>query len=268
MKYAHNRTACIAGVLRLPLRGKARPSRLIGAGRRPDLSGADVLEGELELRAGGEETRFTAGQGFAEKAGQEMQVVNVGATKARMVVTFVLPSGTELTTPAGTSSAPAPTVVSRHQQSFTSHSGPFDLVQLVQDFAPGAQTPPHSHGGTGQVTVLEGEFELRTSGGTSRFRAGQGFTETANESMQLTNVATGAARMVVAFVLPKGAELTTARGAVEMAATGPRDSAEWAARAIALVSLGLCLLQLSRKDPERRAFDRERAAGAEGWSIT
>jgi len=173
-----------------------------------------------------------------------------------MVVTFVLPRGAELTKPAGTSSAPAPTVVSRHQQSFDNHSGPFDLVQLVQDFAPGAQTPPHSHGGTGQVSVLEGEFERRKSGGTSRFAAGQGFTETANESMQLATVGAGKARMVVTFVLPKGAELTTARGAVELAATGPRDSGDWAARGVAFLSLGWCLMQLARRGPQRWAVDR------------
>ena len=38
----------------------------------------------------------------------------------------------------------------------------FDAVQLVLEFAPGAWSPVHSHGGQGFVTVLEGAVTIRT----------------------------------------------------------------------------------------------------------
>ena len=180
---------------------------------------ATVLEGEVVLKVGDKETRYTAGQGFVETADEKMQVLNTGTTRARFAVAFVLPKGAAFSTPAGTSAKPGPTVLSKHQTSIN-QAGPFDLVQIVQKFAPGAETPPHSHGGDGQVNVVDGEFELRTAGGTKRYSAGQGFTETAGQAMQLANVGSTEATMVVAFVLAKGAELTTARTAVELAATG------------------------------------------------
>ncbi|MBW3536755.1 MAG: cupin domain-containing protein [Actinobacteria bacterium] len=198
---------------------------------------ATVLEGEVVLRVGDKETTFSAGEGFVETAGEKMQVANTSSARARFVVAFVLPKGSELTTPGGTSSKPGPTVLSKHQISFD-QVGPFDLIQLVQKFAPGAATPPHSHGGNGQVNVVEGEFELRTPGSTKRFSAGQGFTETADQAMQLVNMGTTEATMVVAFVLAKGAELTTARGAVELAATGPLTTVPLTATGLWLVVVG------------------------------
>lgn len=196
-----------------------------------------VLEGEVTLKAGETEKKFGAGDGFAETADQKMQVVNTGPSRARMAVTFVVPQGKELTTPAGTSSAPAPTVLSKHQRSID-QPGPFDLVQLVQEFAPGAQTPPHSHGGNGQASVIEGELELRTGGSTKRFTAGEGFTEDADATLQVANVSAAKATMVATFVLPKGAELTTARGAVQLAATGLLTAVPLTAAGLWLVVVG------------------------------
>lgn len=180
---------------------------------------ATVLEGEVVLKVGDKETTYTAGQGFVETADEKMQVLNKSSSRARFAVAFVLPQGKAFSTPAGTSAKPGPTVLSKHQTAID-QPGPFDLVQLVQKFAPGAQTPPHSHGGDGQVNVVEGDFELRTGGGTKRFSAGDGFTETAGEAMQLANVGAGEATMVVSFVLSKGAELTTPRADLQLAATG------------------------------------------------
>src|SRR6478735_6805755 len=36
-------------------------------------------------------------------------------------------------------------------------SVPFEAIQLILELAPGAQTPPHSHGGPDLITVLDGE---------------------------------------------------------------------------------------------------------------
>ncbi len=168
-----------------------------------------ILEGELVVRAGSQETRYTATQGFGENANETIQVANTGTSRARMVVTFVLPKGAALTTAQGTSSNPAPVLVSKNQRDFTSGPAQFDLVQLVQEFAPGAETPVHSHGGSGQATVLDGELRVTAGGQETPYAATQGFGENANEALQVANRSAVRASMAVAFVLPKGAALTT-----------------------------------------------------------
>ena len=219
-----------------------------GAETPPHSHGGDglatVLSGEVVLKVGDKESPFSAGETFSEKADEEMQVLNPGTAPARFVVAFVLPKGSAFSTPAGTSPKPGPTVLSKHQTPID-QAGPFDLVQIVQKFAPGAQTPAHSHGGNGQVNVVDGDFELRTPGSTKRFTAGQGFTETADEPMQLVNVGATEATMVVSFVLPNGAELTTARGGVELAATGPLTTFPLTAAGLWLVVVGSLLRRVA-----------------------
>ncbi len=53
-------------------------------------------------------------------------------------------------------------------------NGPYELVHLVLDFAPGAWTPLHTHGGQGIVTVLAGTMTRRAEGAETVYRAGEG----------------------------------------------------------------------------------------------
>ncbi len=179
-----------------------------------------IVEGEILLRADGEETRFTAGEGFIETSGKRVQTVNASKAKTRLAMSVVLPKGAVLTTPVGTTTAAAPVMVSRHDREFRAPPRAFELVQVVQSFAPGAQTPVHSHGGHGQATVLFGDLEVRTQGQASRFSAGQGFSEDAGETVQVANVGSGNATMVMGVVLPKGKDLTISTATSGFAHTG------------------------------------------------
>ena len=116
---------------------------------------------------------------------------------------------------------PGPVVVARHQLEVTNAPGQFDLVQLVQVFAPGARTPLHSHGGQGLVTVLEGEITQAVGGTETRYKAGESFVEHANEAMQVSNNGNVLGVMVVTFVLPKGAPLTTVQAPEPAPAPAP-----------------------------------------------
>ena len=64
------------------------------------------------------------------------------------------------------SAAPAPEPVTRYLTRFDVVSAPetFDQVMLVLDFAPGAWTPPHTHGGYVYSTVVEGDVAGRAAG--------------------------------------------------------------------------------------------------------
>jgi len=99
--------------------------------------------------------------------------------RSRMLVTAVVAvlavlvsSGAAL----GQTVPPGPTLVYRTSMEVTNAPAAFDVINLVLDFAPGAQTPVHTHGGHGIATVLEGEIVHRPQGGEARrLVAGESF---------------------------------------------------------------------------------------------
>jgi quercetin dioxygenase-like cupin family protein len=57
-----------------------------------------VLSGEMTLREKGTEKIVKAGESWTESPGDVHAVVNAGTTTARVVATFLLPKGAEMTT--------------------------------------------------------------------------------------------------------------------------------------------------------------------------
>jgi quercetin dioxygenase-like cupin family protein len=91
--------------------------------------------------------------------------------------------------------------------------GRFEETQLtILDFAPGAWTPLHTHGGLAVVRVLEGEMTRRAHGMEDVFRAGEGWVEAPGDVHAAGNAGTAPARVLVTFLLPAGAPLTTTEG--------------------------------------------------------
>jgi quercetin dioxygenase-like cupin family protein len=86
-------------------------------------------------------------------------------------------------------------------------------VQLILDFAPGAWTPPHTHGGAGLVTVLEGELTRRDdmTGEETVYAPGEFWIEVPGHVHAAGNAGQENARAAVTFLLPKGASLTTVK---------------------------------------------------------
>ncbi len=104
--------------------------------------------------------------------------------------------------------------------------GRFEETQtVILDFAPGAWTPLHSHGGLTLVRVLEGEMTRRIHGTEDLFRAGEGWVETPGDVHAAGNAGGTPARVLVTFLLPKGAPLTTVAGTpTQDAPPGPTTS--------------------------------------------
>lgn len=126
---------------------------------------------------------------------------------------------------------PGPTT--RHRVEFQvvdPPAAPAELVQLVLDFAPGAFTPPHTHGGPTFVTVVEGEMTRRVGGTEETFRAGQGWVEP-GEVHAAGNVASTTARVLVTALVPKGAVFTSVGeiGVTGEAPPGPTTVAQFRA---------------------------------------
>lgn len=100
-----------------------------------------------------------------------------------------------------------------------------ETQMLILDFAPGAWTPLHSHGGLVLVRVLEGEMTRRAHGTDDTFRAGEGWVETPGDIHAAGNDGDVPARVLVTFLLPAGAPLTRVEGVPsEAAPPGPTTS--------------------------------------------
>ena len=87
-------------------------------------------------------------------------------------------------------------------------NGPYEVVHLVLDFAPGAWTPLHTHGGQGIVTVVAGTMTRRAEGAETVYRAGEGWVEP-GVPHQAGNATADPATVMVTFLLPQAAPLTT-----------------------------------------------------------
>ena len=119
-----------------------------------------------------------------------------------------------------------PGPVTRYTTRFTAVTSPapqFEIVQQVAEYAPGAGTAFHSHGGPAFVTVIEGELTFRESGKAGVVvKAGETFSELPTQSIDVSNSSSARARMVAAFLLPAGAALTTLQPGVIPPSVGPK----------------------------------------------
>src|SRR4051812_4976356 len=121
-----------------------------------------VLEGEITMRENGTERVMKAGEGWSDTPDQVHQAGNNGTENARLLVTFLLPTGAQLTTvqqQAGSNKLPpGPSKVYEMATDSKDPATNFDVIQAVLDFAPGSWTPPHTHGGQTFNMVLDGEI--------------------------------------------------------------------------------------------------------------
>ena len=171
-----------------------------------------VLEGEVTFRHGGTETVYTAGQSFVEEPGVVGQVGNAGTAPAVVFATALLPVGVALTTVSGVgvdNPPPGPVLRWMYRTPGWAQTGPFELVQVVLDFAPGSWTPPHSHGGVLPFTTLQGELTFRMRGHHERImRPGDSDTELPGHIAMAGNDTNQLVTTVLSIVLPKGNQIT------------------------------------------------------------
>lgn len=176
-----------------------------------------VLEGELTVREEGKaEHIYKVGESFMEWPGVFLEVGNAGANAASVAAAALLPKGEKFTTVkdgiSTDSAPPGPTTRYQYKQPITEPLGEFELIQLVLDFAPGAWTPPHSHGATLLVTVLEGEVTVREEGKAEQtYKAGESFMEWPGVFLEVGNAGANVASVAAAALLPTGEKFTTVK---------------------------------------------------------
>ncbi len=170
-----------------------------------------VLQGQVTVKMASGDKQASAGEMLIEPLNQRVQAVNLGSGDAMVAVAFPVLHGAKPTTPVA--GQPAPAMPNKTLYSFTlaslSISGGYGMVQQVLDFAPGAQTLKHRHGGPGVITVIQGQVTLNTDGVEKTYRIGESFSETPGQSLQAFNRGTTELIVVATYLLPDGAQLTT-----------------------------------------------------------
>jgi len=104
---------------------------------------------------------------------------------------------------------PAPVPVLEKRFPATAPSGPYDMVLLVLDLAPGATFPSHAHGGPVFLTVTDGTLWERSGGQETVLRTGDTLAEESGRVHEAGNNGPGTTRLVVTVLLPTGSVLTT-----------------------------------------------------------
>jgi len=104
---------------------------------------------------------------------------------------------------------PGPTVEYQARWDKLTPPATFDEVEMIIDFAPGAWTSVHFHGGPGFVMVVTGEVTKRAHGTETVYKAGQTWNEEAGDVHQAGNATLTPVRAIAVVLLPKGAVLTT-----------------------------------------------------------
>ena len=85
---------------------------------------------------------------------------------------------------------------------------PFDTIQQVLDFAPGAWTPSHWHPIPGYIQILQGTLAHRVEGTPDVHRAGTGLIELPQLLHDGGNAGEITLRLMATWLLPKGESVT------------------------------------------------------------
>jgi quercetin dioxygenase-like cupin family protein len=112
----------------------------------------------------------------------------------------------------GSQLAPGP--VPRVQSTFAVDAppDPAELVQAVLDFPVGTVVPPHTHGGAAYITILTGELTVQGPDGARTYGPGDTLVEQPGQVYAAFNPGKAPASLVVTYLVPKGAPVTTVVG--------------------------------------------------------
>jgi quercetin dioxygenase-like cupin family protein len=211
-----------------------------------------VLDGEITLHdSTGMVTKYPAGTFWTEVPGHVHHASNESGAPARVSVVGLIPKSGRLTIPeAQSTSQPALAATTAMQAQFPLGvaAGDAKLVNVIIDFAPGARTPEHTHGGPVLATVVAGTITLYEHGTTRVVTAGESWTEVPGNVHYAANEGGDMARVSVSAILPKSAALTlpVSQAPAALPRTGvadPRSLSNWlvVTAALGLIAAGALL---------------------------
>jgi quercetin dioxygenase-like cupin family protein len=197
-----------------------------------------VLEGQSTVREGASEKVYGPGETYTEVEGAVLTAFNKGNVRTRVLASFLLSPGALQTINRPDSPVPAipavPAYLSR--STFGTQPAEFEVRQVVNEFAPGAVQPLHTHSGPGIAMVIEGEVTFEVAGQNLRRLPGGFFVENDPHLAHLArNSGSGPATVVVTFLIPKGQPQTTFVTPPDTAASAPVVRPSGAVAAVPIV---------------------------------
>ncbi len=169
-----------------------------------------VLQGQITIKMASGDKQASAGGMLVEPLNLPVQAVNMGSAEALVAVAFPVLHGAKPTAPVA--GQPVPATPNKTLYTFTlaspSISGGYSVIQQVLDFAPGAQTVKQQRGGSGVITVIQGQMTLSTDGVEKTYGVGDSFSETPGHTLQAFNRGSNDLMVVASFILADGAQLT------------------------------------------------------------
>lgn len=172
---------------------------------------ATVLQGQLTAHTPAGDKQAGPGDNIVEPINQPVQAVNSGSGEAMLAAAYPVAHGSKPSSPVAGQAAPATLNKTLYIYTLDSPSitGGCDLIQLVLDFASGAQTAKHRHGGPGVLTVLQGTFTLDVDGVEKTYNAGDSFVEMPGQVLHGFNRGSTDLVVVASYMVPQGVQLTT-----------------------------------------------------------
>jgi quercetin dioxygenase-like cupin family protein len=182
-----------------------------------------VLEGENTFIRNRVETVYKAGDSFVEVPGEILQARNAGTSRMSVMATYLQPWEAPLSRPEPQDKTPLPRPFVSYQfkTDVSPMTDPFDVVQQLLDFAPGAATPVHTHPGIVVVTVLAGELTFQLNGTDTVYKEGESFVEVPGQVVQARNAGAVQTSVMVSYLIPKDAPLSTVHHAAPAPAALP-----------------------------------------------
>lgn len=237
-----------------------------------------MLSGAMTMMMNGVKQTFSGGDSFVEYPDGRYEGGNNGDQTARLMVTYLIPKGHEVTILEDGSATnqnlpPGPTVITQASREVTNAPENFQIVHLVQQYPGGSRSVPTSYGGEVMMTVVDGELSVAGSSaimstavdgeaqvdGRSVQSSGDtvAWSVTAGDAFSVTNEGEDAANTVVSVLLPTDTALTTLSSTLP--ATGIPDAhdatgAVWllAISGVAVISGGGMLVHRSRNGATHR----------------
>jgi quercetin dioxygenase-like cupin family protein len=186
-----------------------------------------MLTGELSLVADGEEHTYRAGDDFIEVPVSLYEGTNLTDAPARLMVTYLVPSGHPVTTYANagstTQSTPPPQVVTQAVFEIAEPPVEYEVVHQLLDYAPGSWALAPENEGDTFITVVQGELVARDEAGAETVYA-PGATRTEEQGVAVERGSTGGevVRIVTTTLVPAVDETLWSRfgqiGTITMAA--------------------------------------------------
>lgn len=187
-----------------------QPGAQTPAHTHPGLTLVTVLEGQVTFKHPDSEKTYKVGDSFVERPGEVGVATNTAAGRTRVMASMVVPKGAAPSTPQPGAATPpvTPTLVYLYRTDAIVPTGAYEVVQQVLDFAPGAQTPVHTHPCQVVVTVIAGENTFVTPGKTTLYKTGDSFVELPGAVGQARNAGSTPMTVMATYLLPQGAPLS------------------------------------------------------------